>query len=244
MTKLAWDKSGERFFQAGVDHGVLYPPTGPGVAWNGLISIEEKRSNAATDSYYIDGIKYYDSVEGEDYEATLNAFTYPDEFEVCDGSLDIAPGFSVTRQFRQTFGLCYRTKIGNDLDPDLGYKLHIVYNVTAAPSDRSNTSMSDKADPMSLSWDLNAVPVDSTMHKPTAHYVIDSTKVDQAALAAVEAILYGTDNADPALPDPAALSLNFAVDAGLVVPTEYWLIDGGTPASAGPGSLDGGLMTN
>jgi len=204
MSALVWGQVGNRTYETGVDHGVLYPLSGNGVAWSGLTSISEKAGGAGVTSYYIDAVKYLDVAAFEDFEATLQAFSAPAEFAVCNGSKILAPGLFATNQPRQTFGLSYRTRIGNDLDgTDHGYKLHLVYNALAIPSDKAYSTINDSTDLTASSWDISTVPIDvvDSGIKPTAHFVIDSTGSLPAALASLEAMLYGSDDNDPYLPD-------------------------------------------
>jgi hypothetical protein len=159
VAKIEWDKVGERFFETGVDQGVLYPNDAPGVPWNGIISIEESVSGGEAEALYFDGIKYLDTVSAEDFQATLTAFTYPDEFAECEGTLELAEGMFLPYQRHQTFGLSWRTKVGNDLDGvDHGYKIHIVYQATAAPSARAYQTLSDSPSPLNFQWTINALP--------------------------------------------------------------------------------------
>lgn len=199
MSKLAWDKTGERLYETGVKNGVLYLQDKDGkytkgVAWNGLTAVTESPSGAESTPLYADDIKYLNLVSAEEFGATIEAYMHPDEFAECDGSAEIAPGVTIGQQARKTFGLCYRTSLGNDVDGvDHGYKLHIVYGALAAPSERSFTSINDSPEAITLSWEITTTPVAVTGFKPTAHLEINSTKVDKAKLAALEAILYGTD---------------------------------------------------
>ena len=199
MSKLAWDKTGERLYETGVKNGVLYLQDKDGkytkgVAWNGLTAVTESPSGAESTPLYADDIKYLNLVSAEEFGATIEAYMHPDEFAECDGSAEIAPGVTIGQQARKTFGLCYRTSLGNDVDGvDHGYKLHIVYGALAAPSERSFTSINDSPEAITLSWEITTTPVAVTGFKPTAHLEINSTKVDTAKLAALEAILYGTD---------------------------------------------------
>lgn len=199
MSKLAWDKTGERLYETGVKNGVLYLQDKDGkytkgVAWNGLTAVTESPSGAESTPLYADDIKYLNLVSAEEFGATIEAYMHPDEFAECDGSAEIAPGVSIGQQARKTFGLCYRTSLGNDVDGvDHGYKLHIVYGALAAPSERSYATINDSPEAITLSWEITTTPVAVTGFKPTAHLEINSTKVDKAKLAALEAILYGTD---------------------------------------------------
>lgn len=212
MSTLIWSLPGERFYEAGVDRGVLYPLLIPGVAWNGLISVDESVEGGEATSLYFDGNKTYDFVASESFQATLEALSAPTEFAACDGSAMLSPGLYATQQPRQSFGLSYRTKIGNDIDgTDHGYKLHLVYGATAMPASRSNQTISARVDPTSRQWSIKTVPPAATTYKPTSHLVIDSTKTDEGILSAVEEILYGVDGgADPRLPTQAEVMAIFS----------------------------------
>lgn len=208
MAKLVWDESGKHLFEAGVDHGVLYPqaPDGTyplGVAWNGLTSVSESPSGADANALWADNIKYLNLYSAEEFGATIEAYTYPDEFAILDGSAEIAPGAMIGQQNRKAFGLCYRTVLGNDIQGnDYGYKLHLIYGAQASPSEKSYDTINDSPDAITFSWELNTTPTPVTNHKPTASLVIDSTKADATKLAALETILYGSVNDDPRLPLP------------------------------------------
>lgn len=208
MTKLAWDKTGERFYETGVDHGVLYLLSkagkyDKGVAWNGLTSVSEKPSGAETSAQYADNIKYLNLVSAEEFAATIEAFTYPDEFAECDGSVSPATGVSIGQQSRNSFGLAYRTRVGNDVSgTDLGYKLHLIYGATAAPSEKGYSTINDSPEPISFSWEVTTNPVAVEGFKPTSTVVIDSTKCDSTKLKQLEDILYGTDSQEPRMPMP------------------------------------------
>ena len=208
MAKLEWDKTGEKLYESGVDHGVLYTidSTGEytgGVVWNGLTAVTESPSGAEPNPQYADNIKYLNLVSAEEFGATIEAFTYPPEFMECDGSASIATGVTIGQQNRKAFGLSYRTKVGNDLEgQDAGYKLHLIYGAMAAPSERAYTTINDSPEAITFSWELTTTPVPVTGHKPTASITVDSTLVPEAKMAALEQLLYGTE-ADPAsLPTP------------------------------------------
>lgn len=214
--KLNWDQDGERFYETGVDRGVLYvmgqSGYGAGVAWNGLSSVSEKPSGAESTAIWADNIKYLNLISAEDFAATIEAYTYPDEFAECDGSVAAVAGVYVGQQARKKFGFCYRTRFGNDTQgTEYGYKLHIIYNCSAAPSEKSYETINDSPEAISFSWEVTTTPTPVPGHKPTACLIIDSTKVDAAKLATVEAKLYGT-----------AGEGNAAVDAAL--PTPEWII--------------------
>ena len=215
MSKLVWDQTGERYYETGVKQGVLYPQaTGgtypKGVAWNGLTAVTESPSGAEATALYADDIKYLNLMSAEEFGATIEAYTYPDEFAQCDGSAAIATGVSIGQQSRKAFGLCYRTTLGNDVDGnDFGYKLHIIYNALAAPSEKAYATINDSPEAITFSWEVTTTPVNVTGFKPTASITIDSTKVDKSKLTSLEEILYGKDapsnggeGTDPRLPLP------------------------------------------
>lgn len=211
MSKLVWDKVGERLYETGVSNGVLYPMQtsgtySNGVAWNGLTAVSESPSGAEATAYYADNIKYLNLMSAEEFGATIEAYMYPDEFAECDGSAEIATGVSVAQQKRKAFGFSYCTLVGNDVDSnDHGYKLHLVYNALAAPSERAYNTVNDSPEPLIFSWEITTTPVEVPNMKPTAHIVIDSTKVDAEQLAALKAILYGSDDEEARLPLPSEL---------------------------------------
>lgn len=198
MAKLQWDKAGEHFYETGVDHGVLYPMSangqtyGEGVAWNGLTAVTESPEGAEVSAIYADNIKYLNLRSAEDFNATIEAYTYPEEFEECDGSAALAEGVKIGQQARKVFGFSYRTKIGNDVNPELGYKIHLIYGATASPSERAYETVNDSPEVITFSWEVSTTPVEVTGFKPTAHLEIDSTKVAEGKLALLEAALYGT----------------------------------------------------
>lgn len=210
MSKIVWDKTGERFYETGVKNGVLYIPTGgvysKGVAWNGLTAVTESPSGAEATPLYADDIKYLNLMSNEEFGATIEAYTYPDEFAECDGSASIATGVMIGQQNRKTFGLSYRTALGNDtVGNDYGYKLHLIYGALAAPSEKGYATINDSPEAITFSWEVTTTPVSVTGFKPTASITIDSTKADPAKLAALEKILYGSDDApatEPRLPLP------------------------------------------
>ena len=208
MPKLTWDNTGERIFETGVKQGVLYPIQSDGkytkgVAWNGLTAVTESPSGAEATALYADDIKYLNLLSNEEFGATIEAYTYPDEFAECDGSAELATGVMIGQQKRKIFGLCYRTTIGNDVDGnDHGYKLHLVYGCLAAPSEKAYSSINDNPDAITFSWEVSTTPVNVAGFKPTSQITIDSTKADPAKLAALEAILYGSESTEAKLPLP------------------------------------------
>ena len=207
MPKLTWDASGERLYETGVKQGVLYVMDsnvyGNGVAWNGLTAITESPSGAESTPLYADDIKYLDLRSTEEFGATIEAYTYPDEFAACDGSASLADGVSIGQQARKMFGLCYRTTVGNDTDgTDHGYKLHLIYGATASPSEKAYETINDSPEAITFSWEITTTPVSVTGFKPTASITIDSTKADPTCLAALEEKLYGGASTEPTLPLP------------------------------------------
>lgn len=218
MSKLVWDQSGKRLYETGVDHGVLYPiQTGgvysKGVAWNGLTAVTESPSGADVNDIYADNMKYLGLVGAEKFGATVEAYTYPDEFAECDGSVELVKGATIGQQNRKVFGMVYRTVIGNDVDGnEHGYKLHLIYGATAAPSEKAYNTINEDPEAITFSWELSTIPVNVTGHKPTASLTIDSTKADPTKLAELEKILFGDTETEPRLPlpDEIAQLLNVA----------------------------------
>lgn len=213
MTKLVWDQTGERLYETGTDRGVLYPaldqvtdptrPYGNGVAWNGLTAVNESPSGAEPTALWADNIKYLNLMSAEEFACTIEAYTFPEEFEDCDGSRSIATGAVIGQQPRKMFGFAYRTLVGNDTDSnDHGYKIHLIYGCLASPSAKNYQTVNDSPEAITFSWEVNTTPVDVTGFKPTATLVIDSTKTTAAKLAALEAVLYGDATNEPRLPLP------------------------------------------
>ena len=208
MAKLVWDEVGKRFYETGVTQGVLYvqDDTGAypaGVPWNGLVSVTESPSGAEASPQYADNIKYVELMSTEEFGATIEAFTYPDDFAACDGSVSIGTGVTIGQQARKGFGLCYRTVIGNDVaGEDAGYKLHLVYGAKAAPSEKGYSTINDSPEAITFSWEITTTPAPVTGHKPTSSIVIDSTKILPAKLTAIEDLLYGTASEAAKLPTP------------------------------------------
>lgn len=226
MAVLTWDQVGERLYETGVDHGVLYIPDNTGVydtgyAWNGLVSVTESPSGAESTPTYADNIKYLNLISAEQYGATIEAYTYPEEFAQCDGTASPEAGVTFGQQGRKTFGLAYRTRVGNDIDgTDHGYKLHLIYGAQAAPSEKAYATINDSPEALTFSWELSTTPVDVVGFKPTASLTIDSTKVDPDALTELEATLFGAVGVDPMLPLPAAVLAVFSGTTVEATPTE------------------------
>ena len=208
MSKIVWDQTGERLYETGVKQGVLYvQDTGgtypKGVAWNGLTAVTESPSGAEATPLYADDIKYLNLISTEELGGTIEAYTYPDEFAECDGSASIATGVYIGQQPRKTFGMCYTTTVGNDVDSNAhGYKLHLIYGALASPSEKAYSTINDSPEAITFSWEFSTTPVNVTGFKPTANIVIDSTKATPEKMAALEKILYGDTDVEPRLPLP------------------------------------------
>lgn len=219
MSKIVWDKTGERLYETGVDRGVLYVQSNgtypKGVAWNGLTAVTESPSGAEATPLYADNIKYLNLMSAEEFGCTIEAYTYPEEFAECDGSAELAVGVNIGQQARKPFGLSYRTKIGNDAaGNEFGYKLHLIYGGLAAPSEKAYASINDSPEAITFSWEVSTTPVSVDGHSPTASITIDSTKVEPTKLAALEEILYGKDGegasgTEPRLPLPSEIATIF-----------------------------------
>lgn len=230
MSKLVWGQNGNRFYETGVDRGVLYlrDNTGAyahGYAWNGLVSVTESPSGAEASPQYADNGKYLNLVSAEEFGASVEAFTYPDQFAECDGTASPEAGVSIGQQARKTFGLAYRTRVGNDIDgTDYGYKLHLIYGALAAPSEKAYATINDSPEALTFSWDISTTPTEvgtigAVTYKPTASLTIDSTKANATALAELEDLLFGTVGADPQMPLPAAVIALFNGTTTEVTPT-------------------------
>ena len=233
--KLTWDQTGERLYETGVKKGVLYPQAEGGLypvgtAWNGLTAVTESPSGAEATALYADDIKYLNLISAEEFGATIEAYTYPDEFAQCDGSAAIAKGVVIGQQKRKQFGLAYQTTLGNDVDNnDYGYKLHMIYNALAAPSEKAYATINDSPEAITFSWEVKTTPVNVEGFKPTASVTIDSTKVNADKLASLEKILYGTD---PELTksEPKDWSTNYK-NYYTKTGTEYTAVTGGSAPS-------------
>lgn len=208
MPKLLWDQTGQRLYETGVNKGVLYPQASTGlypkgVAWNGLTAVTESPSGAEATPLYADNIKYLNLMSAEEFGATIEAYMYPDEFAACNGEAELTAGVSIGQQARTSFGLSYQTIVGNDVDSNAhGYKIHLIYGALAAPSEKAYATVNDSPEAITFSWEVTTTPVEVSGFKPTATLVIDSTKVEAEKMAAIEAILYGSESEDARLPLP------------------------------------------
>ena len=219
MAKIVWDKTGERFYETGVKNGVLYVAEAgaynKGVAWNGLTAVTESPSGAESTALYADDIKYLNLISAEEFGGTIEAYTYPDEFKACNGEADLVSGVVIGQQTRVPFGLCYRTTLGNDtVGNDYGYKLHLVYGATASVSEKAYASINDSPEAITFSWEFTTTPVAVKDHKPTAIVTIDSVKAGADAMAALEAVLYGSESEEARLPLPDEIVTIMAGAAG------------------------------
>ena len=216
MAKLVWDESGKRIYETGVQKGVLYVQNESGnypkgVAWNGLTAVTESPSGAEATPLYADDIKYLELRSAEEFGATIEAYTYPEEFEACDGSASLAKGVSIGQQDRKAFGLCYRTVVGNDVQGNAhGYKLHLIYGAVASPSEKAYATVNDSPEAVTFSWEITTTPVEIEGFKPTASITIDSTKVNPTKLAELEKKLYGDTSTEAQLPLPSEVKTIFA----------------------------------
>jgi hypothetical protein len=211
--ELKWDQTGEKTYETGVSKGVLYPLANGkyvnGVAWNGLTGVTESPSGAEPTALYANNKKYLNLMSEEEFSATVEAYTYPDEFAECNGEKELAKGVSIGQQTRKEFGMSYQTKVGNDTDPDAGYKIHLIYGALAKPSEKAYATVNDSPEAITFSWELSTTPVDVPDSKPTASLIIDSTKVDAAKLKELEAILYGSESEEARLPLPEEIAKIF-----------------------------------
>lgn len=203
MATLSWDLAGQRFYESGVDRGVFYPSNGPGVAWNGLLGVDEQTVGGEPTPRYIDGVKFLNEPAQHDFMATLEAYTYPDEFAAVDGMHTTGSGLFYDQQDKDFFDLSYRTKIGNDLEGlEYGYRIHLVYNAMAAPTQRSNQTIGDNPEALTFSWDLTTKPVYIASRRPTSHLIVDSTKTNPWILKQIEELLYGVGRTAAKMPSP------------------------------------------
>lgn len=247
MTRLDWGAVGERFYETGVDRGVLYID-GNGVAWNGLVSVNETPTGGEAKPYYLDGVKFQNRSSNEEFEATIEAYTYPEEFASCDGTAYLGGGLYATQQRRKSFGFSYRSRVGNDVDGvDHAYKIHLVYNALAAPSELPHSTITDTLEPFNFSWHVTTRATISPYARPTSHFVIDSRTTPPDVLSGIEDLLYGKDSWAPRLPSLEELIYwliskpDSIYDAGLPDSPYYETFDGGLPSDTNPSPiLDGG----
>ena len=248
MSRLVWGAIGERLYEIGVDRGVLYIDDAPGVVWNGLVSVTEDIDGGEAKPYYIDGVKYLNRPAAEEFQATIEAYTYPEEFARCDGTAALSSnGLFATQQARSSFGFAYRSRIGNDVKgTDFGYKIHLVYNALATPSSQAHTTLGDSVDPFNFSWTVTTKPPRLGGHKPTSHFIIDSRKTPGPLLSQIEDVLYGTATSAPRLPPLVELiylfeSYNASVfDAGILGSPQFRTFDAGVYPTAYTSTIDGG----
>lgn len=247
MTKLDWSQVGGHYFEAGIDRGVLFVDGNPGVPWIGLVNFNETHSGGTSSPNYLDGIKISNRSSPEEFEGTLEAYTYPVEFERCDGTYRAENGLRVTQQRRRPFNMVYRSKIGNELSGlEKGYKLHILYNLTAEPSDVGYKTLAEQSEPLTFSWKVTSRAVAVEGFRPSAHFIVDSRDIPSALLEDLEDLLYGTDTTDSMIPSPGELLFLFdsyldnVYDAGTPYTPVFATYDAGTPSTAVVATIDGG----
>lgn len=241
MAKVVWDRVGERLFQTGVDRAVLYPQGVDGVPWNGLTAVNESPTGGEVKPFYVDGYKYMNKSVREEFEGSIEAFTYPNAFEACDGTRSLGRGLYLGQQRKKPFSLTYRTKIGNDVDGiDHGYKIHLIYNATALPSSKGYSSISRDPEPTTFNWSFSTKPIRVPGHRPVPHMIIDSTQTQSTLLTALEDILYGNETAAPRIPLPSEVITLFAEWP------ELYIVDNGdgTFTVDGPDDIVSMLNTN
>lgn len=247
MSRISWNDYGSRHYEAGLDRGVLYIDNRPGVPWNGLIAVNESPSGGNISSYYLDGIKYLDHPGQEEYQAEIEAYTYPEEFSECEGVKHAAYGLYVTNQKKKPFGLTYRTKIGNDEKQlDHGYKIHLIYNAIVEPSDRDYETLDDDVEPLTFTWSIFTKPPEFNGYWPTSHFVIDSRKIPSHLRRQLEDILYGSETTFPRLPSVQELLFLFEAydtsifDAGTLVEEYFVTFDCGVIPEPQTSTIEGG----
>lgn len=249
MVRISWAKVGDRIFEAGIDRGVLYVDGSAGVPWIGLVNVNQGQSGGEAKPRYQDGIKIGNRTSPEHFEATIEAFTYPPEFERCDGTYRGENGLRITQQRRKPFGMAYRSQVGNEVEGlSLGYKLHILYNLKAEPSDHGYKTLTDQTEPVTFGWKVSSRAIRITGYRPTAHFIIDSRDVPAGLLQELEDLLYGTETNEAALPTPGELMFLFdsfddlVYDAGSPYTPVFETYDAGTPATAVVDTIDGGAL--
>jgi hypothetical protein len=249
MTRISWATSGTRVFEAGIDRGVLYVDNGSGVPWLGLVSVSQSQTGGASKPRYLDGIKISNRASPEEFEATVEAYTYPLEFERCDGTYRADSGLRITQQRRKPFGMTYRSKVGNEVAGlSLGYKIHVLYNLKAEPSDHGFHTLTDQSEPSTFSWKVSSRAAVVSGYRPSAHFVVDSRDVPAELLSQLEDLLYGTDTTVPTLPSPGELIFLFdsfndlVYDAGDPYTPVFATYDAGTPSTSITDTIDGGAL--
>lgn len=249
MTKINWGGPGSRIFEAGIDRGVLYIGSEPGVPWIGLIQVTKNQSGGETKPRYLDGVKISNRASLEEFEGTVEAYTYPTQFEKCDGTIRFDNGLQVTQQKRAAFGMSYRSKIGNEQNGlDLAYKIHILYNLRAEPSQRGYKTLTDQSEPATFNWKVTSRSLPVSGFRPSSHFVIDSREVPNELLTDIEELLYGTEDTDPTLPSPAELVFLFdsyldtIYDAGTPYTPVFVTYDAGDPYTTVLETIDGGAL--
>lgn len=205
MSRLVWGATGTHIYETGIDRGVLYPVAGPGVIWKGLVGVQEGSGGAGGENTYLDGSNLRTSIAGEEFSGVLKALSTPSAFAPCDGIVSLRNGLFITQQPRAPFGMSYRTLVGNDVSEDLGYKIHLLYGITAAPSERENKTLTESPEPLALSWNLSSLPVAIYGQRPSAHVILNSRKLTAGKLLAIENALYGTVSTEPYLPTPVEI---------------------------------------
>jgi len=249
MTRIEWKGVGERFFEAGVDRGVLYVDDNPGVPWIGLVNVNDSTSGGKAEARYLDGIKISNRASPEEFEGTIEAFTYPVEFERCDGSAHIGNGLRIANQRRRSFGMVYRSQVGNDtVGLDFAYKIHILYNLKAEPSERGYRTLTDQNEPVTFSWKITSRAPFVNGFRPSTHYTIDSRDIPVELLQVLEDRLYGTELEEASLPSPGELIFmfdafeDFVYDAGSPYTPVFVTYDAGTPDTPILETIDGGAL--
>lgn len=249
MTRIDWSQVGQRFFEAGIDRGVLFTENGQGIPWVGLVNFNQKQSGGESSPRYLDGIKISNRTSPEEFEGTLEAYTYPIEFERCDGTYRAENGLRITQQRRRPFSMVYRSKIGNEVAGlERAYKLHLMYNLKAEPSDRGYKTLVEQNEPLTFSWNITsrAVPVEG--YRPSAHFIVDSRDIPAELLIELENLLYGTEDTDPSLPTPGELLFMFdsyldeVYDAGDPYTPVFVTYDAGDPYEPVVATIDGGAL--
>lgn len=247
MTRLVWGAAGERLYEAGIDRGVLFVGSNPGVAWNGLTAVNETPTGAEAEPAYFEGYKYSNRQTPEEFEATIEAYTYPNEFAICDGTGSMGFGVFLSQQRRRAFSLAYRTKVGNDIKAlDYAYKIHLLYNLKASPTSKNYASVNNSPSPLNFSWKVTARPSRAEGFKPTAHVVLDSRQTPKDFLSDLEDVLYGTSSTPPRMPSLVELSYRLSVltlgrhDAKGPSDPQYVTVDAGSLSEPYTTTLDGG----